>query len=209
MSARRWLERRRHARSRGAALVEFALVLPVIGLLVLGIFEYGNLWRQVGTLERSVQQGARTVTQQANGRFADYEALRSVDSATRGMSGVEIVRVIVYLPADGDGSVPVGCFGGSVEGVCNTYSGDRVRTTNPVGFGVAGTASNPTCAAGSWDEDWCPTERPRSDTNPMRVGVHVTAEYTPVTGLIPGPSLTVERQAVYQIEPCAQGQSGC
>lgn len=198
-----------NADDRGAALVEFALILPVVTVLLLGIFEYGNLWRQVGTLERAAQQGARAVTQQADGRFADYEALRSVDSATRGMSGVEVTRVIVYLPADANGSVPDSCLSSSVPEVCNTYSGTQVRTVNPVGFPTAGGASNPTCAGGSWDAGWCPTTRPRSDTNPMQVGVHVTVEYTPVTGLIPGPTMTVTRQAIYQIEPCSRGQSTC
>ncbi len=201
--------RERAGGDSGAALVEFALVLPIITVLLLGIFEYGNLWRQVGTLERAAQQGARTVTQQADGRFADYEALRSVDSATRGMSGVEVTRVIVYRPADADGTVPAGCLGGSVAGTCNTYTGAQARTVNPSGFPTAGGSTNPTCAGGSWDQGWCPTTRPRSDTSPMQVGVHVTIEYTPVTGLIPGPTLEVTRQAVYQIEPCSRGQSTC
>lgn len=215
----RWLTRvlqllrsRRHSKDdRGVALVEFALVLPVLSLLVLGIFEYGNLWRQVGTLERAAQLGARAVSQQANGRFADYEALRAVDSQTRSMSGVEVTRVIIYRSDDADGTVPPACLTGSRPGLCNTYSGARVRTVNPVGFGVAGTSSSPTCASGSWDAGWCPTGRSRSTSaaGTLRLGVHVTIEYTPVTGLIPGPTATYSRQAVYQIEPCAQGQSSC
>jgi hypothetical protein len=194
---------------RGAALVEFALVLPLITALLLGIFEYGNAWRQVGTLERAAQQGARTVTQQANGRFADYEALRSVDSATRGMAGVEVTRVVIYRVTNPDGTVPGACLSGSVGGLCNTYSGAQARTTNPAGFVTAGGSGNPTCGGGSWDAGWCPTSRPRSDTSPLRIGVHVTVDYTPVTGMIPGPTMTISRTAVYQIEPCARGQSEC
>ncbi|MGY6500360.1 MAG: TadE/TadG family type IV pilus assembly protein [Acidimicrobiales bacterium] len=194
---------------RGAVIVEFALILPVLSLLALGIFEYGNLWRQVGSLERSAQLGARVATQQANGRFADYEALRAVDAQTRGMNGVEVTRVVIFRSEDPDGTIPPACLGGSVAGLCNTYTGAQVRTVNPVGFGVAGTSANPSCAGGSWDSGWCPTGRPRSTTAPLRIGVHVTVEYTPVTGLIPGPTATYSRQAIYQIEPCAQGQSSC
>lgn len=200
VAAREW--------GRGAVLVEFALVLPVVVVLVLGLLEYGNLWRQVGTLERAAQQGARAVSAQADGRFADYEGLRAVDAVTRGMSGVEVDRVVIYRATSSDGEVPPTCLSGSQAGLCNHYTGSQVETTNPVGF-PAGSASDPTCAPGSWDIAWCPTSRPRGDVNPIRIGVHVTVSYTPVTGILPGPTVTVERDAVFQIEPCAQGVSAC
>jgi hypothetical protein len=198
----------REDRSRGAVLVEFALVLPVLVVFVLGIVEYGNLWRQVGTLERATQQGARAVSAQANGRYADFEGLRSIDAVTRGMSGVTIDRVIIYRATAADGQVPAACLAGSVANTCNTYTGPQVQTVSPVGF-PSPSLTNPSCGGGSWDIAWCPTTRPRSDINPVRVGVHITATYTPVTGILPGPTATVERFAVFQIEPCAQGQSEC
>jgi len=199
--------RRLHWRSgrheRGVALVEFALVAPVLILLVLGIFEFGNAWRQTAGIERAVQQGARTVTSQANARYADYEALRAVDSATRSLSGVTVDQVVIYRADSADGAIPAACLTASQSGLCNRYTGAQVRTVAPTGFPPA------TSCAGGWDALWCPTGRDRDGINRMRIGVHLTVSYTPVTGLIPGPTMTITRTAVYQIEPCAQGQSGC
>lgn len=206
----KFLERRRPGGDQGIAIVEFALVAPFIILIVFGIIEYGNMWRQAGAIERAAQQGGRTVTAQADNRFADYEALRSIDAVTRGLPGVTVERVIIYrVDPSGDGTVPTSCLGGSVGGLCNRYTTSQIRSTSPVGFPVAGTSTNPTCAGGSWDASWCPTSRPRTETNLVRIGVHVTVRYESVTHLIPGSGVTMERYAVYQIEPCAQGQSTC
>jgi hypothetical protein len=207
MSVRARLQRR-GASERGAALVEFALFSPILVGLILGIFEYGNAWRQTGSIERAVQQGARTVSAQADNRFADYEALRAIDTATRGLPGIVVERVVIYRATLGDGAVPPNCLEASQAGLCNRYTGAQVRTINPSGFPATGVV-NATCAGGSWDLAWCPTTRPRSEGNLIQLGVHLTVSYEPVTGLIPLPGLTIERSAVYQIEPCAQGQSTC
>lgn len=51
-----WLRRRR----RGQALVEFALIVPMLLLLVLGIVEFGRAWNVYQTLTDATRQGART-----------------------------------------------------------------------------------------------------------------------------------------------------
>lgn len=208
MSASRLIARLRRRRDRGAVLVEFALFAPILVAMLLGIFEFGNAWRQAGSIERAVQQGARTVTAQADNRFADYEALRAIDTATRALPGITIDRVIIFRADDPDGEVPAQCLTGSRSGLCNVYTGNQVRTINPTGFPATGVV-DPTCASGSWDILWCPTARPREESALFSIGVHLTASYTPVTGLIPDTGITIERTAVYQIEPCAQGQSTC
>lgn len=202
----RRLRARRAANERGAVMIEFALTAPILVLLVLGIFEFGNAWRQVGSIERAAQAGGRTVSSQANGRYADYEALRSIDAAGAGLSGMEITRVVIYR-AQGDGTVPATCLSSSQAGLCNRYTGSVLRSASLAPFPGGSTAS-PSCAGGV-DASWCPVSRTRTGNNPVRIGVHVTAEYTPVTGLLPGPTVEVTRYTVYQIEPCAQGQSSC
>ena len=51
--------RKLFAKETGAGLVEFALVLPVLVLLVLGVFDIGQGYRTYITLENSVREGAR------------------------------------------------------------------------------------------------------------------------------------------------------
>ncbi len=51
---------RRLARAdRGQALVEFALVAPVLLLLVVGIFEFGRAWNALQAVTDAAREGAR------------------------------------------------------------------------------------------------------------------------------------------------------
>jgi Flp pilus assembly protein TadG len=207
VSLRRQLFERRSPRDQGVALVELALVVPFLAMLALGIMEYGNAWRQVAGLERATQQSARTVSSLATDRYADYEALRAADTLVRGLSGLEIENVVIYL-ADETGVMPDGCGTASIENLCNFYTATQVATTSPVGFGTP-SAVNPSCTEGSWDEAWCPTEREREGAAADHIGVRLTVTYSPITGLLPAEFMTITRYAVYRIEPCAQGQTSC
>ncbi|GAA2198747.1 TadE/TadG family type IV pilus assembly protein [Sinomonas flava] len=51
-------------RERGAAAVEFALVLPVLILLLLGIVDYGRLFNAQQTLTYAARSGARVMVLQ-------------------------------------------------------------------------------------------------------------------------------------------------
>ncbi len=50
---------RRHRRERGQALVEFALVLPVLAILILGIVQLGLVFHDYLSLTDAVRTGAR------------------------------------------------------------------------------------------------------------------------------------------------------
>jgi Flp pilus assembly protein TadG len=50
----------RHARdTRGQALIEFALVMPLLLLLVIGIIEFGRAWNAQQALTDAAREGAR------------------------------------------------------------------------------------------------------------------------------------------------------
>ena len=51
--------RRNQPRQRGAALVEFALVAPLLIILVMGIVEFGWLFAQMNEIRHVAQEGAR------------------------------------------------------------------------------------------------------------------------------------------------------
>jgi len=46
-------------RERGQELVEFALILPLLLLLIVGIFEFGYIVFAYNTLSNAVREGAR------------------------------------------------------------------------------------------------------------------------------------------------------
>lgn len=55
----RIMRRRRHPRQRGAAVVEFAVVLPLLLTVLFGIIEYGWVFMVRQTLQTAAREGAR------------------------------------------------------------------------------------------------------------------------------------------------------
>jgi hypothetical protein len=53
--------RRRRRGERGAALVEFALVVPIFILLVMGIIDFANAFNDYNSVRQGVREGARQV----------------------------------------------------------------------------------------------------------------------------------------------------
>ena len=56
---RRLMQFRMKRRRKGQALVEFALIIPIFLLLVLGVFEFGRAWNVYQVLDEAVRVGAR------------------------------------------------------------------------------------------------------------------------------------------------------
>ena len=76
--------RERLQRERGASVVEFALVLPVLIVLVLGIIEFGHAFQVQGTLSAAAREGARVMALQSNpaaARAAVRDAAPTLDPA--------------------------------------------------------------------------------------------------------------------------------
>jgi Flp pilus assembly protein TadG len=209
MSARlaRW---RRRRSDRGSILVEFALILPLLVLLVLGTIEYGSAWRSSATLSASLRATVRTATQvgsqpvAAERQYADFEALKAYMGAIGQDNRLTTVKVVIYKIADSNstGAVPSNCLGtsaadqGGVRDVCNVYEGTDFTT------GLV--ASNFGCGSGSnkLDKQWCPTNRSNSLTGsgPDALGVYAEVRYTGLTKLLPGGSTTLTDNATGRVE---------
>jgi Flp pilus assembly protein TadG len=99
-------------RERGAALVEFAFVLPVLLLIVLGIIDFGRAYGAKQELIHATREGVRVyvVTQ-------DYgEARAAFDAAATGLDPARVVKV----------SIPDSCTPGESVAVSATYSFDFI-----------------------------------------------------------------------------------
>lgn len=77
------------ARSRGAAVVEFALIMPILILLVFGIFEFGRAYNAKVTLTHAAREAVRDYT--INGDEAD--AIATGVNAAPALSGVTVTIV--------------------------------------------------------------------------------------------------------------------
>ncbi len=195
-------------RQRGAALVEAALALPLVLLIVFGIVEAGLALRDSNVLSRSVQASARTGARVADGRTADYEVLRALQSGLSAVKASSISRVVIY-DATADASVPTNCRTvprpNDLSAVgfsnCNVYSRLQVTTDDPTGFDGAG-------CAGDWDVNFCPSGRTRDGDTPTRLGVWVELDYDNFLPLVPS-AVSLTERAIFQLEPCVAGDPTC
>lgn len=76
--------KRRNPHDRGAALVEFAIITPLLLLLVFGIIEFGRAYNAQNTLTHAAREGARkyAITQDTTeGETAAKNAATSLDSS--------------------------------------------------------------------------------------------------------------------------------
>lgn len=66
---------------RGAAAVEFALVLPILLLLVFGIISYGYMLSFRGSMSQAAAEGAREAAVTVNATNREDAAMQAVDEA--------------------------------------------------------------------------------------------------------------------------------
>jgi Flp pilus assembly protein TadG len=72
--------RDRISREQGVAAVEFALILPVLALLLFGILEFGRVWSQYQVFQGAAREGARCAAVKAT-EFSDCEIQPAIDAA--------------------------------------------------------------------------------------------------------------------------------
>lgn len=86
---------------RGAVMVEFAIVLPVLLLILLGIIEFGRAYNAQVSIQAAAREGAR--------ELALDESSTEVESATRGGAPSVTIDSIAQAPcpASGDGKAKV------------------------------------------------------------------------------------------------------
>jgi len=72
---------KRMGRRDGAAAVEFALILPVLLLILVGIIQFGIVWSQWQVMEGAAREGARCAAVQAAG-YADCVVQTEIDNAS-------------------------------------------------------------------------------------------------------------------------------
>lgn len=184
-------------------MAEFALVLPPFIFLFMGIFEFGMIFRQDTTFSGAVQTAARTGSHSGNNPTADQLTLTNLKASMDSMRNTVLTKVIVYKGVAADGLPPAACqavvpngSGAGVSGSCNVYSPTQVNTATTGSWGDAAG-----CSGTDWDQYWCPKTRKNTLISvPDHFGVHVTAQYTYITQLLPGTGRTITDHAVYRVE---------
>ena len=99
---------RRVGHQHGAVAVEFALILPLLLLIVVGVLEFGRVWSQVQVFQGAAREGARCAAVQAGEQSAglpvcDIQA--SIDSASGAYTPDTDATVVV----EGGNGTPFAC----------------------------------------------------------------------------------------------------
>jgi Flp pilus assembly protein TadG len=81
-------------RSRGQAMVEFAIVAPILLFLLLGIFESGLLLFVVGTARFAAGDMARQESESGNAANADQVSIAVVRNGAMGTTTLALIRQI-------------------------------------------------------------------------------------------------------------------
>lgn len=211
-----------HGGDRGAVFVEFALMVPLLLLLGLGLVEYGLGWKAANDVNAAVRDAARSGSSAPAAQTADRTIVYAIATnlkASGDDTGIE--KIIVFKASSADGQVPSSCYGltnssgsltsaGSAVGTstCNVYGPGQVTyLLNPNVNNNANDAPwvNSTgtgCDGSDVDSSWCPAGRFRSLTSNSfdYLGVYVKYKHTAVTGFGFGDQ-EIERTAVFKLEP--------
>ena len=197
--------RKRPSRQRGAVAVEFAIVLPLLALLVFGAVEMGSAWNDSQTVLTSSRTAARSLAQFGDAPEADRDALLSIEAAFAN-TNVTVAAVIIYESDDAvnAGGAPTACVAAAEAGVtyaggenCNVYpTAEFTTAVGPTGAASFG------CTGTDLDSNWCPTSRTRNQATATFIGVEVFGTRTSVTGVddIPVPT-ALDQFSVMRMEP--------
>lgn len=96
-------------RQQGQSLVEFALVLPVLILIIMGIIEFGSLWMTMNVLSGAAREGVRIAAVTAPDQAQVENAVKNVLTPANitsakitvsGPNGADEVTVTVQMDYD-------------------------------------------------------------------------------------------------------------
>lgn len=119
--------RRRLGNRRGQALVEFALLLPVLALLLMAILEFGRAWNAKQVLTDGAREGARLAVV-ANPTITDTSQVNPAIRLKLAAAGMDTSAVTIAYPN--------GCRFAACTPQTNTGDITSVELTYPFQFVV-------------------------------------------------------------------------
>ena len=117
------MKKRNHIRESGQAMVEFALVLPILLALLCGIIDFGWVYYNQITLNNAAREGARyaVVHYDHSGTWKEEATERMLDS----MVGVSSATAIISDPVGERITASVTADGKLLTGFTSTILGKR------------------------------------------------------------------------------------
>ncbi len=188
----------RNKDERGAAIVEMAIVLPLLILLVFGIVEYGLLFKEKMTIASATSSAARTGATMGTRDAADMAILEALEAGLYDQVDSSVLISVQIFKANET-------TGAKVAGSVNTYSFTPLvpcRWTP---------CPDPNPGPATYGGPWVPSSRDTtlepSGGGLDVMGIEVRYHHTAVTGLIPGVDRDLTERALIRLEPDVFGTS--
>ena len=96
--------KKRLLQERGASAVEFAFIVPMLIVLVLGIAEFGHAFQVQGTLSAAAREGVRAMALQNNPALARTAVKNAAATLDPAITDAQIVITPASCPQTGTGS---------------------------------------------------------------------------------------------------------
>lgn len=117
-----WERRRRARDQRGAAAVEFALVFPLLLLIVFGILDFGWMLMKANLVNNAARDAVRIAS--LDGTYSDIDAALNQGLSNAGIDLGDVTKQISCTNAGG-----ASCTGTSSSYAANATSGSTVTVT--------------------------------------------------------------------------------
>jgi Flp pilus assembly protein TadG len=179
---------RRKDGERGAALVETAILIPVILLITFGLIEFSSVYQSASVDAGATRSAARTASAEARLPTYATDAALAAATALKVVSPDEPQEMWIYK--SNDKGYP-GANGNTSFTTCSTNcikytwlpATKQFDTANPGGSGWAASSQN-ACDSTNWDS----------------VGVYIKLTHKYLTKLF-GATITLTDHAVFRLEP--------
>ncbi len=171
-------------RERGAALVEFALVIPILIALTFGIIEFSSAFHVRSTASDAARAGARVGSAQATNPAFATSVVQAVNAAFSTIPANEPQELWIYK-ANNAGYPGSGTGFSSCSGNCIKYTWSKSARAFTGSSGGWAATSHQVCKQ-PYDE----------------IGVYVKVNHPFITKIF-GSSLTITDHAVFRFEPVA------
>lgn len=169
--------------ARGQSLVEFALIIPLLLLLIFGIIEFALINASIGSFNFATQDAARfaAITGPTDPNSDATMLAQVILPKVNGIVAAQLQTVEVFK-ANEDGS----CFSGAFSFPCPAQS-DHLYTAS----------------TGQWTGQWTPAQRNDQLVTGDYLGVRITYVYTYITAFFAttSPSIQLSVQSIQRVEP--------
>jgi len=173
------------SREQGSTLVEFAVIFPLIIVLVMGIAEFSLAFKDWLTINHASREGARAGATAANDISADMQVLNAIEGA---LTGGDLNSIVDVKIKDPDG----------VQSTTYTYTGNVTCAWTPCPDPYA--AAPPLYAPPYQAPNYLPESRDVTAPKPGRLQVSVTLTHQWFTGFF-GSTSAWTADTIMRLEP--------